>query len=165
MDLSIGDRVFYTHSNSVRVPTTVFGWNCRRDRNAPHVTFICAQIACVSILVILMSLSSHLFVSICHMAVSIEDIHLGPQLSLRICNDSMLFLPCARVLPQGWVDFRVVMGKLNCYLALCSRCAETPPLGPLCCFALMFFTLCVCVCPLLMQHVSQGRSGSEKPLY
>ena len=39
----------------------------RRHRNAQHVTSICAQIACTSIPVILMSLSSHLFI---HMAVS-----------------------------------------------------------------------------------------------
>ena len=42
----------------------------RRRWNAPHVTFICAQIACASILVILMSLNCHLLISICHMAVS-----------------------------------------------------------------------------------------------
>ena len=33
----------------------------RTDGNAQHVKFICAQIACTSILVILMSFSGHLF--------------------------------------------------------------------------------------------------------
>ena len=33
----------------------------RRHGNDQHVAFICAQIACASLLVILMSLSSHLF--------------------------------------------------------------------------------------------------------
>ena len=40
---------------------------------------------------------------------------------------SFAFVPCACVLPQRWLDFRVVMGKLNYYLALCALCAETPP--------------------------------------
>ena len=38
-----------------------------------------------------------------------------------------LFLPCACVLPQRWVDSRVVIGKQNYYSALCACCAETPP--------------------------------------
>ena len=37
------------------------------------------------------------------------------------------FVPCARVLPQRQVDFRVFIGNLNCYSVLCARCAETPP--------------------------------------
>ena len=40
----------------------------RRHQIARHVTFIYAQIACMSILVIWMSLSSHIFISMCHMA-------------------------------------------------------------------------------------------------
>ena len=36
----------------------------KRHQNAPHVTFICAQIACMSILVISMSLSSHIYFNV-----------------------------------------------------------------------------------------------------
>ena len=59
--------------------------------------------------------------------VTIEDIHLGPQLSLGMCNDSVLFLRCVHVLPQRWVDFRVVTGKLNYYSALRALCSNAPP--------------------------------------
>ena len=32
------------------------------------------------------------------------------------------------MLPQRWLDFKVVKGKLNYCLVLCARCAETPPM-------------------------------------
>ena len=35
------------------------------------------------------------------------------------------------MLPERWVDSRVVTGKWNHYLALCVRCVETPPLTEL----------------------------------
>ena len=42
----------------------------RIHQNALHATLICAPIACMSILVILMLLSSHSFISVCHMVVA-----------------------------------------------------------------------------------------------
>ena len=42
----------------------------------------------------------------------------------------LLFVPCAGVLLQRWVDFRVVSEKLNYYLALYERCAEATPTRP-----------------------------------
>jgi hypothetical protein len=61
------------------IPVFASPWQKRRHQNALHVTFISVQITCASIFVILMSLSSHLFIPICHMAVSC-----GKQL---VCGD------------------------------------------------------------------------------
>ena len=117
----------------------------RRHCNAQYVTFICVLIAFASIPMTSMSVSSHLFISRCHMVVSCGKYmmcggHRGHPfgLSLGMCNDSVLFLPCACVLPQRWVDFRVVTGELNYYLARCrnipffSKPLSTPkPLEPI----------------------------------
>ena len=43
----------------------------------------------------------------------------------------VLFLPCACVLPQRWVNFRVVTGKLNYYLALLALLALLASAQPL----------------------------------
>ena len=43
----------------------------------------------------------------------------------------LLFLPCARVLRQRWLGFRVVRELLKGYLALCPRCARAVQTHPL----------------------------------
>ena len=52
---------------------------------------------------------------------------MGPQLSLGICHDSVLFLPCVRVLPKRWMYFRVVTLKVEfLFGAVCAPCSNKP---------------------------------------
>ena len=69
------------------------------------------------------------------------------QFENRLRTDRLLkCLSCIvsldNVLLQRWVDFTVVPGKLNCYLALCPHCAETPPLLSWRIASLMWLTSC-----------------------
>ena len=63
----------------------------------------------------------------------------GWGLSWRVVRDICLgshedfcCLCHVRGLLQRWVNFRVLTGKLNYYLALCTCCTETPPQGGFC---------------------------------
>ena len=126
MDLSIGDRVFCTQANGVRVPATVVTtvqeglFHLEYYRHVVTTCSTCNRYLCANCLhecmcdiVIWMSLSSPLFNSICQMAVSCgkyitfcdqSGYPFGTTNSVWECA-MRLFLRCSCALTQRWVDW------------------------------------------------------------